>query len=202
MGFWKVLFRLTGWKIDCRVQPVDKCVICVAPHTSNFDFILGLTAYRSMGRKANFLMKKFWFFFPLKYLLTYLGGIPVDRSKQATRTTSHKEQGPEGYKADDSRKPSLVEKVVEKFRQSDYLNLAVTPEGTRSATSKWKTGFLAIARGANVPILLAGLDYSTKTIVFDTYFTPGPAIESDLAQIKTYYSSKKSWAKYPSKFTV
>ena len=79
MNLWGRLLRLAEWSVDITAPRRDKCVICVAPHTSNWDFILGLAAYRSLGRKANFLMKEFWFFFPLKYLLTSLGGIPVSR---------------------------------------------------------------------------------------------------------------------------
>ncbi len=184
MGIWNTLFRLTGWKIDCKVCLPDKCVICVAPHTSNLDFLLGLTAYKAMGRKANFLMKKFWFFFPLKYLLNALGGIPVNRRPTDARDKRH----------------SLTASIIEKFKHSAYLNLAVTPEGTRSANAKWKTGFLTIAKGAGVPVLLAGLDYRTKTIVFDSFIFPGPDIDEDLRRVKNFYADKKDWAKYPDKF--
>ena len=114
MNIWGSVLRLTGWKVEITTPRRDKCVICVAPHTSNWDFPLGLAAYKSLGREANFLMKKFWFFFPLKYLLRALGGIPVARS-------------PHGY--------SLVEQVTAMFRERSYMNLAVTPEGTRSGSA-------------------------------------------------------------------
>lgn len=191
MGIWRALFRLTGWKIDCRVNLPDKCVICVAPHTSNLDFLLGLAAYESMGRKANFLMKKFWFFFPLKYLLKAFGGIPVDR-KRRNRSQFSGRYG--------DKRPSLTSEIVKMFHDYSYLNLAVTPEGTRSANKDWKTGFIVIARDAGVPILLAGLDYKTKTIVFDSFLIPGSDIAADLREVKNFYSDKKDWAKYPNKF--
>ncbi|MDE6294686.1 MAG: acyltransferase, partial [Muribaculaceae bacterium] len=76
MNIWGSLLKMFGWSVDITVARRDKCVICVAPHTSNYDFILGLAAYRSLGREANFLMKKFWFFFPLSILLKHFGGIP------------------------------------------------------------------------------------------------------------------------------
>ncbi len=178
---WKLLFRLTGWKIRCNVKLPDKCVICVAPHTSNLDFILGILAYRSMGRKANFLMKSFWFFFPLKYVLKALGGIPVVR------------KGAHG---------SLTSSVIDSFDHSDYLNLAVTPEGTRSATSKWKTGFLVIAREAKVPIILAALNFPDKGIEFMEEYRPGPDIEKDMEEIKRFYSDKAAFARKPDQFRI
>lgn len=158
----------------------DKCVICVAPHTSNLDFILGLSAYKSLGRKANFLMKKFWFFFPLKYLLRSLGGIPVVRGKG---------QG-----------ASLVESIIRKFRTSDYINLAVTPEGTRSAAPVWHTGFLRIAYGAGVPVQLGIIDYSAKHIIIRDEFMPTGNLDADMARVRAYYSNWRHAARYPDKF--
>lgn len=182
MNLWKTAFRLTGYTIVNKVNLPAKCVICVAPHTSNMDFILGILAYKSMGREANFLMKKFWFFFPLKYLLRKLGGIPVERKKGKGR--------------------SLTSEVISQFKERHYMNLAVTPEGTRSRTSEWRTGFLAIARGAGVPVVLATIDFSNKKIEFLSIYEPGESIESDLAKIKEFYSEFASNAKYPEKFTT
>ncbi|MDE5797258.1 MAG: 1-acyl-sn-glycerol-3-phosphate acyltransferase, partial [Muribaculaceae bacterium] len=107
MNIWGWLLKKAGWKVDISVPPVDKCVICVAPHTSNWDFILGLFAYHSIGRKANFLMKDFWFFFPLGYIIKALGGIPVRRGKGGA---------------------SLTQAIVNDFNCARQLHLAVTPE--------------------------------------------------------------------------
>lgn len=181
MNLWRPILKLTGWKVSITAPRRDKCVICVAPHTSNWDFLLGLFAYRSLGRKANFLMKKFWFFFPLGFLLKSLGGIPVpDRSKSS----------------------NLTEDIIEKFKDSPYINLAVTPEGTRSRVEKWRTGFLYIAYGANVPIQLGVIDYARKEIIVKEEFVPTGDIERDMAFVKKYYSSFENVAKYPAKFTV
>lgn len=170
-----------GWKLDITVEWHKKCVICVAPHTSNWDFIIGLFAYRSLGRKANFLMKKFWFFFPLKYLLTALGGIPVD--------TRH-------------RGGALTDSIIKRFKNSDYMNLAVTPEGTRSRQEKWKTGFLYIAKGADVPVELGVIDFSTKTVRINDEFKPTGDIDKDMEYVKKFYADKGSSARYPDKFSV
>ena len=107
MNLWGRLLKIFGWKVDITAPRRDKCVICVAPHTSNWDFIIGLAAYRSLGRDANFLMKKSWFFFPLGSIFRAFGGIPVDRRHGGT----------------------LTEAVVEMFRTRPYVNLAVTPKG-------------------------------------------------------------------------
>ncbi len=173
--------KLFGWKFEVGIELPAKCVICVAPHTSNWDFLLGLAAYRSIGRDANFLMKDFWFFWPLKYLLRALGGIPVHRSRSKSG-------------------PSLTAQVIERFKTSDYLNLAVTPEGTRSRTDKWKTGFLYIALGAGVPVCLGIIDYKRKVVTIDSLFYPGKDVEADLRAVRAYYALNASdAAKYPDK---
>lgn len=179
MNIWGALLKLFGWKVNITVNPKDKCVICVAPHTSNLDFILGLAAYRSIGRKANFLMKDFWFFFPLGLILEHLGGIPVKRKKGSG---------------------NLTEEVIERFKNSSYMNLAVTPEGTRSRTEKWKTGFLYIAYGADVPVLLGVIDYSRKVVEISKSFNPSGNIKEDMQYVREYYAKYSKAAKYPEKF--
>ncbi len=181
MNIWRLALKLTGWSFDITVPVFDKCVICVAPHTSNWDFLLGLAAYRSVGRKANFLMKSFWFFFPLKYLMRYFGGIPVVRSKEKS-------------------KGSLTERIIHLFETEPYVNLAVTPEGTRSAVDQWKTGFLYIAYGAKVPILLGVIDYSKKHIQISQTYQPTGDVDADMKAIREYYSRWKNAARYPEKF--
>ena len=124
-------------------------------------------------------MKKFWFFFPLKYLLKSLGGIPVDRSDKTK---------------------SLTQEVIEKFKTTDYVNLAVTPEGTRSYREKWHTGFLYIAYGAGVPVQLGIIDYKNKLILIEKEIKPTGNVETDMATIRGFYSTYAYAAKYPEKF--
>lgn len=183
MNIWGRILKLVGWKVEITAPQRDKCVICVAPHTSNWDFILGILAYKSVGRKANFLMKDFWFFFPLKYLLNHLGGIPVIRKKSKDA-------------------PSLTASLIKRFKDSDYLNLAVTPEGTRSRQPEWRTGFLHIAIDAGVPIELGVIDYLHKTIIIKEEYVPSGNIQEDMKQIKSYYSEFSQVARYPEKFTI
>ena len=172
------ILKLIGWKFEMNIQPMDKCVICVAPHTSNWDFILGELASRSAGYKSGFLMKDTWFFFPLGYLLKAIGGIPV---KQHTHT-------------------NVTEQVAEEYRRRKRLWVAITPEGTRSPNPNWHKGFLYIAREAQVPIVLAYFDYAEKVACIDRIFTPSDDVDADIERIKQYYAPRH--AKHPENFVI
>ncbi len=86
MSLSGTILRLFGWKVECSVPDYPKCIICVAPHTSNWDFILGKLAYWSLGRQAGFLIKQEWFFFPMNLIFKAFGGIPVRRGKGSSLT--------------------------------------------------------------------------------------------------------------------
>lgn len=181
MNIWGKLLKWTGWKVEITAPLRDKCVICVAPHTSNWDFPLGLAAYKSIGRNANFLMKQFWFFFPLNHILKHLGGIPVPKT------------GTGG---------SLVEGIINDFHRLPYLNLAVTPEGTRSRQKEWRTGFLRIAYGAQVPVQLGVIDYKQKKIIISKEIVPTGNLDADLLKVKNYYTAFQEAGKYPRNFAL
>ena len=161
----KALLRLAGWKLGPVVEDVPKCVICVAPHTSNWDFIVGKLFYTSIGRNAGFLIKKEWFFFPLNLLFDWLGGVPVDRHKRT----------------------SVTDQMVEQFNQRKEFQLAVTPEGTRKRVEDWKKGFYYIAQKANVPILMAYFDYKKKEAGFKGVFYPTGNADKDIREIREHY---------------
>lgn len=181
MSFSGHILKLFGWTVNVTVPDYPKCLICVAPHTSNWDFILGKLAYKSIGRQAGFLMKSSWFFPPLGWIFKAMGGIPVVRHK--TNNT-----------------PSLTEYLVNLFNTRDHLAIAITPEGTRSLTHNWHTGFLHIARQANIPILIGIIDYRKKNIDISQVFYPTGDTEQDLKQIKKYY--KGSVGRFPDKFST
>ena len=174
------ILRLFGWKVSITVPDYPKCLICVAPHTSNRDFILGELAYTSVGRKAGFLMKETWFRWPLGYFFRAIGGIAVPRRRPGSA--------------------SLTDYVTAKFKSTDRLSLAITPEGTRSRTANWHTGFLHIALGAQVPIVLGAIDAPSKRIIIERTFTPTGDIEADMRAIKDYYAPFKGI--HPEKFTT
>ena len=178
MNLAGLILKIAGWKVSITVPDHPKCIISVAPHTSNWDFILGKLAYASVKRHAGFLMKESWFFFPLKYILKAIGGIPVPRRRGS----------------------SLVDSIVNKFNRSPRMVLAITPEGTRSRTSEWRYGIFYIARDAGVPIMLGAIDYKKKIISITDEFVPTDDIQADMDSLKNYY--KNFTAKYPDKFTT
>lgn len=178
MNIAKLLLRIAGWSVSITVPDYPKCIICVAPHTSNWDFVLGKLAYASVGRKAGFLMKESWFFFPLGYFLRAIGGIPVPRKRGS----------------------SLSDAIVAKFNSSERMALAITPEGTRSRTTEWRHGFLHIAYNAGIPIELGVMDYPTKRIMIENTFIPTGDAEADMRTIKDFY--RDYTGKYPDKFSA
>ena len=178
MNLSKWLLDRAGWRFSLNIPPTPKCVICVAPHTSNWDFVLGELGSRSAGTKASFLMKDTWFFFPMGYLMRALGGIPVKRSHHT----------------------HVTEGVVVEFNRHERLWVAVTPEGTRSRNTHWHRGFLHIAQAAGVPVVLGYIDYVTKEICIDRIFEITGDVDADMAAIKRYYQGRT--AKHPENFAT
>ncbi len=173
-----LLYGRMGWTRQVSVALPEKCIICLAPHTSNWDFFIGQAYLLAEGFKANFLMKKEWFFWPLGALFRKMGGIPVCRSKH-TRMT---------------------DRLAETARQAVHFRLCITPEGTRSLNPDWKKGFYYIALGAGIPILLYGVDYARKRIVCTKAVEPDGDEEGQMREIKLYYKDFKG--KHPEKFTI
>ena len=173
-----LLYKKMGWKKIVTIPHPDKFIICMAPHTSNWDFLIGQLYARAEGIRSNFLMKKEWFFWPLGPIFRKMGGIPVYRSK----------------------KTSMTDNMAEAARRTDSFKLCITPEGTRSLNADWKKGFYFIALKAEIPILLYALDYEKKTIVATKTIFPSGDLDKDMDEIKQYYKDFKG--KYPEKFTI
>lgn len=178
MNISKFILKKTGWKINVNVEIPDKCVICVAPHTSNWDFIMGKLVYWSMNKQASFLVKKQWTVFPFSIVAKPMGAIPVDRTKST----------------------SVTEQVVKMFKEKDKFQVAITPEGTRKKNSNWKKGFYFIAQNANVPIVLAGMDYEKKLMIFGKIIIPKGDINADMQEMKDFYKDFKG--KNPESFSI
>ncbi|MDR2843232.1 MAG: 1-acyl-sn-glycerol-3-phosphate acyltransferase [Candidatus Symbiothrix sp.] len=172
------LFRLFGWKSSIKAEVHSKCVICVAPHTSNWDFIWGMLLFKSIGGHPHILMKKSWFFFPFNYILKALGAVPVDRNKRT----------------------SLTQQMKEEFAWKKHFQLAIAPEGTRKKNPDWKSGFYYIAWEAHVPIALAYLDYAKKIVGLIENFVPTGDVVQDIAHIKQVY--KNISGKNPAQFAI
>ena len=169
-GFCRwLLYKKLGWTKCITVAHPDKFIICLAPHTSNWDFIIGQLYAQAEGFKINFLMKREWFFWPLGVIFRSLGGIPVWRSKHT----------------------SMTDNLAETAKTKDSFKLCITPEGTRSPNTEWKKGFYFIALKSEIPILLYGVDYEKKKIVCTDSFTPSGNIDEDMPKIKSYFKDFK-----------
>ncbi len=165
-AFGRLGLSLSGWRIDGQFPDVPKCVVIVAPHTSNWDFFVGLLAGWALNIRFSFIAKQSLFWFPLGAVLRWLGGIPVDRS------AAH----------------GIVGKIVALYRESPQLFLAVTPEGTRRRVEQWRTGFYRIAEGAGVPIVPVAFDYGKQAVVVMTPFSATGDLEGDIAKLRALYA--------------
>ncbi len=173
-----LLYKQMGWTAEVTEAHPDKYIICLAPHTSNWDFIIGQLYSKSAGMKSNFLMKKEWFFWPLGPIFRCMGGIPVWRSKQT----------------------SMTDNLAETAMRLPIFQLCITPEGTRKLNPEWKRGFYYIAQKAGIPILLYGVDYEKKLIRCTKTIVPNGDIESQMREIKEYFKEFKG--RYPENFTI
>ncbi len=167
-AFSLLVFKLIGWKVtDLRgVQGPLQAIYVVAPHTSNWDFLLGVFA-RSIARLgyARYLAKDSLFKPPFGWVFRALGGYPVDRSKNS----------------------NLTEQVAGYFRDIPGFSVAITPEGTRKHVDKWKTGFWHIAKAADVPLVLVSFDYANKEVKLSAPWWPTDDKEKDIAALMDYY---------------
>ena len=163
--FGRAILQLIGWKLVGEIPNEQRMVVCAAPHTSNWDFFVGLPVILAMDIKASIMMEKEAFIWPLSGLWAWIGFIPVDR------------KAPRG----------VVGSIVNEFSEKEQLWLAIAPEGTRAKAKKWKTGFLSIAEGANVPIMLVSWDYPSKTIQFGPMMTTSGNRQQDLLDIQAHF---------------
>jgi len=167
---FQLAFKITGWKISGDVpRDIKKYIIIVAPHTSNWDFPIGVAVRSIMRFKSNFLGKKELFESKLGWLFRKLGGFPVDRSRSA----------------------NMVDEVVKIIQREESFVVAIAPEGTRKRVEKWKTGFYHIASKAGIPIVMAAIDYPDKTVTFAKPFYPCGDLLKDAPAIQEFYKDKR-----------
>ena len=162
----RALLAAWGWRIDGEFPPQPKMVAIVAPHTSNWDFIVGILAVFAIGVRVRFLAKHTLFNGGLGPLMRWFGGMPVNRA------------APQG----------LVPQVVETIEKADQIFLAITPAGTRSSTKPWKSGFYHIAVAARVPILPVVFDGPGRSIRLLRPFEPGGDYDADLPKLLALYA--------------
>ncbi len=162
----RLLFRLFGWQPQGSVPPLAQFVVVAAPHTSNWDGLIVILMALVLRVKLRWMGKHTLFRPPLGFILRALGGIPINRS------ASH----------------NAVQQAVQSFRDHENWVLVVAPEGTRSKTARWKTGFYHIALGAGVPLVLGFIDYRRKFAGLGPVIEPTGDIEADMATIRAFYT--------------
>ena len=174
--FGKAFLRFFGWRVEGSITNAERVLITAAPHTSNWDAVLGIAAVLGLNVRLHFLGKHTIFVPGLRWFMRWLGGIPVNR------------QNPEG----------VIEHVNQLVEKHDGLVIVIAPEGTRKKTEKWKTGFLRIAEGNNCKIQMGALDFEHKRIVLGDLYQPTGDNQADIANIKQWYTQFKG--KYPDQF--
>ena len=165
-GLGLLVMRILGWRFAGEVPNRSQLVVVVAPHTSNWDFVVGLAADLGLGLRIRFLGKDKLFRPPFGWFMRFVGGIPVDRA------------APEG----------LIEEAARLFDEKRELYLALAPEGTRRRVEKWKTGFWRIARAAGVPVWTVALDWSRRVVRLDPVFETSSDLEADLRALRARYA--------------
>lgn len=169
-----IFYKILGWKIKGTVdENIKKCILMLMPHTSWYDFFIGLFVRGIIGLEMNFVAKKELFVFPLGYYFKSVGGAALDRT---------------GNK-------NSVDATVDIFNSREVFRLGIAPEGTRKKVTQLKTGFYYISHKANVPIIPVAFDYTNKEAFFGMPFWPTGNYESDMKIILSHF--KGCTGKYP-----
>lgn len=164
---YKFIFcKVFGWKVIGTIAPeVKKAVLVVVPHTSWWDFFLGIFSRGILKLEINYLAKKELFVFPFNHFFEWTGGRALNRAKNENK----------------------VDSIAAVFAQNEVFRLALSPEGTRKKVTQWKTGFYYIGLKANVPIIPVAFDYGKKEVVYNEPFYPTGNIEADIKVLESYY---------------
>lgn len=179
-----MIFKMLGWQLKKgAIAGIKQSITIAAPHTANLDLPIAKAAFDMMGLPMRFTVKQEWVKFPFKRIMLNLGAIAIDRSP----------------KKPGEPRPSMVEAMANLFKENPELHIMVTPEGTRSKRTEWKTGFWHTAKMANVPILLGYLDYKNKIAGIGKIIYPTD-LESDMKEMMEFY--KDITPCHPDKFSV
>jgi 1-acyl-sn-glycerol-3-phosphate acyltransferase len=164
---WSGAYRLLGWKYIGELPPGRKFVIIAAPHTSNIDFPVGFAVALHMRLRITIIAKAALFEGPFGWVMKYLGGRPLDRNSSK----------------------DLVGQIVQAFDEADEMMMVIAPEGTRSKSERWKTGFYHIALKAQVPIIFGVLDFGHKEVGVKGSLIPSGDYEADMKKIAAVYDT-------------
>ncbi|MBX7150969.1 lysophospholipid acyltransferase family protein [bacterium] len=174
--FGQIILSILRWNVSGPIPDIPKFVAIAAPHTSNWDFVVGMAALMALDIKVCWLGKDTIFRWPFGTLWEKLGGTPVDRFH------------PNG----------VVGQCIDLFGRHEQFILGLSPEGTRKKTERWRTGFYYIAIGANVPILLVAFDYPTRILHIGELFYPTGNADNDIHFMHDYFLNFKG--KYPDQY--
>lgn len=159
------ILRMIGWRVlDLPVRP-ERAVVVVYPHTSNWDFVIGVLAKTVLRLNIRWIGKDALFRGAMGPYMRWLGGIPVNRKQPA----------------------GFADRIARELNEGEPFLLAITPEGTRSRTPGWKSGFYRIARAAGVPVVIAVIDYAGKRIGLLTTIELTGDEDADMARIADLY---------------
>ncbi|MFK5878827.1 MAG: lysophospholipid acyltransferase family protein [Flavobacteriaceae bacterium] len=165
-----IFTTLFGWKIIGEFpKDIQKYIVIGAPHTSYWDFVIGMFVRNIKSERINFIGKASLFKPPFGFVFKWLGGTPVDRSKNN----------------------NLVDAIVQVFNNKEKFRLALSPEGTRKKVAQWKTGFYYIAKGAKVPIVMFTFDFGKKQVALSKPFYPTESLGEDMKFIQNFYKDVK-----------
>jgi len=156
LGRW--VLRTLGWRVEGEIPNLRKLVIIAAPHTSNWDFVVGIAAKSALGLRVTFLGKD--------TLMRAWGGIPVDRASSN----------------------DVVSGIVDEFARHDQLILALAPEGTRKRVERWRTGFYHIAHAAGVPIVPVALNFGERAIQIGAPFSTSGDVDRDVRELQDRFA--------------
>jgi len=166
----RFMMLASGWRFEGALPNLEQFVLIVAPHTSNWDFPIGVMAMFALDVRATFLGKDTLFKPPFGFVFRWMGGLPVDR-----------------------RSPhNVVEQTIGYFKTRDRVILALSPEGTRKKIPRWRTGFYWVAVGAGVPIVPVALDYPRKRYVIHAPRMMTGDAERDIALLQTLFRADQA----------
>lgn len=168
-AFGKAVLRLAGWRVTGQLPNIPKVMAAVAPHTSNWDFVVGVAVMWALDLRLSFFGKHTLFKGPFGKWMRWIGGIPVDRS------------APHG----------LVGEAVQAFQDRDTIWFAIAPEGTRKKVERFKSGFMHIATQAEVPVLLVSIDLVDRVVHFGEVIQPTGDVAADVARVEAYFAPLK-----------
>jgi 1-acyl-sn-glycerol-3-phosphate acyltransferase len=169
---------LVGWELETPVPDVARCVVLAAPHTSNWDGVLLLATAPLIGHPLAWMIKSEWLRGPLGTVLRRLGAVGIDRSKHT----------------------NVVQAMIDELERRDELWVVVPPEGTRKRAEHWRSGFYHIARGAQVPLVPAYLDYRRKRTGFGEPIEPTGDVRADMDRVRAFYEARAPQGYRPDHF--